>query len=149
MKLDWKQLLKILAWILTAIAGGAGGAAMMQPSAGIELKDDGTVTPYEAGTDAVKLNFIISAVETLTPADNPGLPVYKIPDGFTYVKWHIYRLTLPQWPNEKQLIVETRKRGAKGAVQIASVTQVDRFFYPLQPGPGGPIEDVPPPAEDE
>lgn len=141
MKLNWKKILQYLAMILATLAGGYGGAEIKDQFEA----DQPTSTIMAAGNEAtaeVKKDYLIHAIETLPTPNNPGRPDYDLPDGFTFTRHWVYRLSQTSIPNVKQLIYETKAKGAKGTITIAAVYQADKFFYGYEPKPGEPAPPV-------
>lgn len=140
--ITWRQIIKVIAWILTAIAGGAAGSVALDE---VAISADTQTEVLQATPDAANQTYIIHIIETLEPAKNPALPEYKLPEGYEYTRSLIFSLTLPQAPNNKQLLYEAKQR--YGAVvsksRVASVVTVDKFFLGIQPKPGQPIEEKP------
>lgn len=145
MKLDWKMILKVLAWILTAIAGGAGGAAMMNEDAGIEIQADGTIQTYGTETAGADALFLCHVVERLETPKNPGLPEYKLPEGFHYTRDLVFVMSAPRMPTNKQMLYEAKSRfgAVVASSDVVSVSGVDKYFLGVQPAPGAPIENQP------
>lgn len=142
MKLNWKKILQYLAMILATLAGGYGGAELnKQTTDEPVLITASTDTPAAPEAD-VKKDYLIHAIETLPPPKNPGRPGYELPEGFTYTRDWVFRLSQTSIPNVKQLIYETKAKGAKGTITIAAVYQADKFFYGYEPKPGEPAPPV-------
>lgn len=140
MKLNWRKILQYLALILTTLAGGYGGAELNEK---INTPDAVVMASgTEATTAEVKKDYLIHAIETLPTPTNPGRPDYDLPDGFTFTRHWVYRLSQTSVPNVKQLIYETKAKGAKGTITIAAVYQADKFFYGYEPKPGEPAPPV-------
>ena len=141
--ITWRQIIKVIAWILTAIAGGAAGSVALDE---VAISAEAQSEVLQSAPDAAGVQmYLVHIVETLEPAKNPALPEYKLPDGFEYTRDLVFTITLPQPANNKQLLYEAKSRF--GAVvsksRVASVVPVDKFFLGIQPAPGGPIEENP------
>lgn len=145
MKLNWKKILQYLAMILATLAGGYGGAELNEkvntPDELVMATGKDTIVLAE-----VKKDYLIHAIETLPTPNNPGRPDYDLPDGFTFTRHWVYRLSQTSVPNVKQLVYETKAKGAKGTITIAAVYQADKFFYGYEPklgDPAPPIDEKP------
>lgn len=140
--ITWRQIIKVIAWILTAIAGGAAGSVALDE---VAISADTQTEVLQSTPEAANQTYLIQVIETLEPAKNPALPEYKLPNGYEYTRSLIFAVTLPQAPNNKQLLYEAKERF--GAVvsksRVASIAQVDKFFNGIQPKPGQPVEEKP------
>lgn len=140
--ITWRQIIKVIAFILSAIAGGAVGSAALD---GVAISAETQAEVMQATPEAANQTYLVHIIEALEPAKNPALPEYKLPEGYDYTRSLVFPLTLPQPPNNKQLLYEAKER--YGAIvskcRVASVVQVDKFFLGIQPKPGQPVEEKP------
>lgn len=143
--ITWRQILRFIGQLLIWITAGAAGGAGIMSLDDTVISTEAQAEVMQATPDAANQTYIIHIIETLEPAKNPALPEYKLPEGYEYTRSLIFSLTLPQAPNNKQLLYEAKQR--YGAVvsksRVASVVTVDKFFLGIQPKPGQPIEEKP------
>ena len=143
--ITWRQILRFAGQLLIWIAAGAAGGAGITSLDEVAISADTQTEVLQATPEAANQTYLVQVIETLEPAKNPALPEYKLPEGYEYTRSLIFSLTLPQAPNNKQLLYEAKERF--GAVvsksRVASITQVDKFFNGIQPKPGQPVEEKP------